>query len=97
MKGIIVFYVNVEDAENETDYLKIAKSVNSSLLERLTAAGYEAMFVPVTNESCRVEKVDFDLPFPRYLLPHVDILENDKMMSEIKDRANEKIEEGDEE
>lgn len=69
-KGILMFYINfVPDSgvtvEQTTD---LFRSQNKELLEKLKAAGdYEVMFVPTVKEATRVEKVDFDQPYPRFI------------------------------
>lgn len=89
MKGIMTFYMNVEEVEDgkESEYLDLMKRTNADLIHKLEESGYGVMIVPVEKESSRVEKVDFDMPFPRYILPHVDIVEHDKILQEIKNKA----------
>ena len=92
MKGIMTFYMNVEECEDIKAYLDILIDINSGLIQRMEEAGYGVMVVPVRNESSRVEKVDFDQPFPRFILPHVDIVEHDKIIQEIKEKAGKEAE-----
>lgn len=89
MKGIMTFYMNVEEVEGgkEQDYLNLMKQTNADLIAKLESEGYGVMIVPVEKESSRVEKIDFDMPFPRYILPHVDIVEHDNVLQDIKDKA----------
>lgn len=87
--------MNVEECEGtqgEKEYLEILKNLNSGSIQKMEEAGYGVMVVPVKNESSRVEKVDFDMPFPRFILPHVDIVEHDKIIQEIKDKAIKDVE-----
>lgn len=85
----MTFYMNVEGVDDgkELEYLDLMKTTNVNLIKKLEEEGYGVMIVPVEKESSRIEKVDFDLPFPRYVLPHVDIVEHDKIIQEIKDKA----------
>ena len=93
MKGLLVFYVNFPvDAENNIkEILTEAKEFNKEWINKIHEVGYQIMFVPVQGESSRVEKVDFDLPFPRYVLPHIDIVANEKTMKEIEESAKEEL------
>jgi len=94
MKGIITFYINVETAEEgkKLEFLSLMKQANTELIQKLEQHGYWVMVVPVEKESSRIEKVDFDLPFPRYVLPHIDLAEQEKIMDEIKTKALKDVE-----
>lgn len=99
MKGIVNFYMNVEHCEKgqeEKDYIDLMINTNSSMMARIEENGFGVMVVPVRKESSRMEKVDFDRPFPRYILPHVDIIEHDKIIEEIKDKSIKALQEDDE-
>jgi hypothetical protein len=53
-------------------------------------SNYQIMIVPTTKEACRVEKIDFDKPFPRYIpKTHFDLFELDKKKAE-REAAKEK-------
>lgn len=86
MKGLLVFYVNTRDgnvAQVQTQMDLFLKS-NDTLIKRIQdEMGYQIMLVPTQNEACRIEKIEFDKPFPRYALPHIDLAESDKMMERI--------------
>jgi hypothetical protein len=69
--------------------MQISRNQNSDLIGLLKEKGYEVMFVPCTRESTRVEKIDLDLPYPRFVAPHMDVVENDKIIADIKSRVNE--------
>ena len=71
MKGIMTFYMNVEEVDDgkESEYLDLMKRTNADLIQKLEESGYGVMIVPVEKESSRVEKIDFNMPFPRYILP----------------------------
>ncbi len=89
MKGIIVFYVNFfpELQQNEVEVLEKMQKFNSNMISKIEAEGYSCMFLATTKEATRVEKIDFDSPFPRYVLPRIDIVDNDKIMNSIKDKV----------
>ena len=91
MKGFIVFYCNYYPELNQTAevHMQIAKNQNTDLIAMLKEEGYEVMFIPCTKESTRVEKVDLDLPYPRFVAPHMDVVENDRIISEIKHKVTE--------
>lgn len=69
MKGLIVFYMNFwpdlnQDPQQAVDLMR---RINQDVIEAIMKeTDYRVMVVPCTKESCRVEKVDFDQPFPRY-------------------------------
>ena len=69
MKGFIVFYVNYFPDLNQTaeEVLNLHKMHNKVVVEKVQESGYEVMFVATTKEACRVDKVDFDQPFPRFV------------------------------
>jgi hypothetical protein len=77
MKGIIVFYINVHPEHNQdiTQVISVFKEVNKEMFARIEKdMEYQTMIVPCTKESCRVEKIDFDMPYPRYSLKsHFDL------------------------
>ena len=73
LKGIVFFFVNMyPDLGQEIEpTLRMFKESTKSLLDRLQADGeYVVFFVPTTKEATRVEKVDYDAPFPRSV-PHL--------------------------
>jgi len=86
MKGILTFFVNFfpENGENAQETLQFIKEFNKDLIEQCTANDYGVMFVPTTKEASRLEKVDWDHPFPRYVAPHIDLEENDRIMASMK-------------
>jgi hypothetical protein len=71
MKGIIVFYINFfpEYKQSVDDTLTLVKNHNRDLIEKVKNSDYDVMFVPTTKEASRVEKIDFDKPFPRFVVP----------------------------
>ena len=86
MKGLLVFYVNfpTESEKDVTETLALTKEFNKDWINEMHELGdYQVMFVPTIGEASRVEKIDFDQPFPRYVLPHVDVLQNEKVVSDI--------------
>lgn len=76
MKGIIIFYINfigdrLPDDWEET--VQALKNQNKDLIDMCKQDGYQLIFTPTVKEASRVEKVDFDKPFPRFVAPHVEI------------------------
>lgn len=79
LKGIMIFYVNLyPDLGQELEStLAMIKEMNRPLIERLTKDGrYVYLLVPTTREATRVDKIDYDSPFPRYLPNSIDIHKN---------------------
>lgn len=69
MKGILIFYVNTHPDQNiqPAAMVEMFKAANKELIDRVNKeSDYQIAFFPCTKEACRVEKVDFDQPFPRY-------------------------------
>lgn len=67
-KGFIVFYINYfpELNQNSDDIVKAIRAANQEALDKIKAEGlYDIMFVPTTKEATRVEKIDYEKPFPR--------------------------------
>ena len=59
IKGFIIFYINFPDnAKDITATLDFAKTYNKEVIDKLRDNNYEFMFVPTTNESSRVEKIN---------------------------------------
>jgi CO dehydrogenase/acetyl-CoA synthase gamma subunit (corrinoid Fe-S protein) len=82
MNGIIVFYINFHhdlnlDIQSTIDFVY---RINQANIERIHKdSGYQVMIVPTQKEACRVEKIDFDKPFPRYAKKsHIDFAEEDR-------------------
>lgn len=67
MLGIVTFYVNVNKSEGQdlTQTVELFRLANKELLESVKDSDYQIAIVPTTKEACRVEKIDFDKPFPR--------------------------------
>lgn len=77
LKGIVVFFVNMypDLGQQIEPTLKMFKESAKSLIDRLQADGrYVIIFVPTTKEATRVEKVDYDAPFPRCVARSLDVL-----------------------
>lgn len=61
MRGVLVVYVNYHPEQGETreDCIAFLQNQNRELFNSLmTETDYRVMFVPTTNEACRVERVD---------------------------------------
>jgi len=76
IKGLMVFYVNFyPDLGQEVEpVMQMIKEMNAPLITRLAEeVRYLCLFVPTTKESTRIEKVDFDYPFPRCVAGSADV------------------------
>jgi hypothetical protein len=93
MKGIIAFYINFHPEYNQDiqTSIEVVIKANQSVMEKINnESEYLIMLVPTTKEACRVEKIDFDKPFPRFLTrTHLDIEAYDKKKAE-KEQQKEK-------
>lgn len=80
LNGIIVFYINFfpENGQDAETTINLVRNQNKALEERVKESGYDLMFVPTTKEASRVEKIDFDQPFPRYVKNNVDPISKDE-------------------
>lgn len=82
MKGIVVFYINFYPEHNQdiTQIVKLIKETNKELFDKINEGmDYQVMLVPTTKEACRVEKIDFDKPFPRFIAKtHLDLVDVEK-------------------
>lgn len=72
MLGIITFYINIhpEQGQELQQTVEIFKQCNKELFEKINDSDYIIAVVPTTKEACRVEKIDFDKPFPRSIPRH---------------------------
>lgn len=76
LHGIVMLYVNMypdlgQDIEST---MKMVKEMNKPLIERLAEDGrYVVLFIPTTKEATRIEKIDYDAPYPRYMPKSIDI------------------------
>lgn len=68
-KGMIVIYVNRDDntLEKQSNAIDLINSLNSVVFTTLKEYGFHNFFITTANEASRVEKIDFDKPFPRNL------------------------------
>ena len=67
--GLINLFVNFhpEVKFDIDDVMKIIQSVNEEAFKCIIEDDqYQIMIVPTTKEASRVEKIDFDMPFPRF-------------------------------
>ena len=95
-KGFIIFYINASivgegspcQGQSIHDFFTAVQQHNQTFVENLKKQGYFCMFVPVYQESSRIEKVDIEMPHPRYVLPHVDIVMNDKIYDDIANKVS---------
>ena len=66
--GLINLFINFHpEVKFEVDeVLSVIKEVNKEAFDLISKDGrYQIMIVPTTKEASRIEKVDFDMPFPR--------------------------------
>ena len=88
MKGVVVFFINHNpDIEGVSfgDQIRLFKELNAEFIQKLEEEShYRVAIVPATKEACRVEKVDFEHPFPRFVPNNVDIKENEQNKLLIK-------------
>lgn len=85
MKGIITFYINYQPGLGQVaeQCIEVFRSCNKDLIEKIhNETGYHVAVIPTTNESCRLERMDFDKPFPRFVPYHVDIAEVERRREE---------------
>lgn len=69
-KGIITLYVNFhpEMMLDPVNVIELIRNINRDVLKRITDDGrYQLMIVPTTKEASRIEKIDYDGPFPRFV------------------------------
>lgn len=82
MKGIVVFYINFHPEYNQEiqSSIDVVLKANKEIMDRINKdSDYQVMIVPTTKEACRVEKIDFDKPFPRYIArTHLDVVDEEK-------------------
>jgi|GEM_PF-6538785 hypothetical protein len=70
MKGIVTFYINYHPdlGQDLVQTIEVFKQVNKDLFEAIqNESEYRVAVVPTTKEACRIEKVDFDKAFPRFV------------------------------
>jgi len=66
-KGIITYFVNRQEFKNleeQQALIDLFRRTNAELIEDAKKIGYHIMFVTTTSEASRVEKIDYNLPFP---------------------------------
>lgn len=69
LKGIVVFFVNLypDLGQDVKTSMNIYKEMSKPLIDGMTSDGrYVPIFAPVHKEATRIEKIDFDAPFPRF-------------------------------
>ena len=69
MKGFVNFFVNFEeyDPDKIDAIMQIIKRENQEIWQLALKSDYPFMIQPTQNEASRIEKVDFDSPFPRFV------------------------------
>jgi hypothetical protein len=86
MEGIITFYINFHPdlGQDVEKTIEIFKQTNKDLIDSVNKdSGYRVAVVPTTKEACRIEKIDFNKPFPRFVSRmHTDIVELEKRKEE---------------
>jgi len=100
LKGVVVFFLNYNpDIEGVTfkEQIEMFKDLNSEFIKDIQEeSNYLVSVVPTTKEACRVEKVDFDHPFPRFVPSNMDIRENEENKLMIRQIMEKKYKNNDE-
>jgi len=90
-KGLIACYLN-RDEFGEQDEEKLLQSMtvaNDELVKLAVESGYAVIFIPTVDEGSRVEKIDFDKPFPLYRSkPTAEDEDRQKKKKDKKEKAN---------
>jgi len=77
LKGVIVFFINLypDLGQDVHATMNLVKDMHKPLVDSLNEDGiYLPVFVPTHKEATRVEKIDYDAPFPRYMAKSHDIM-----------------------
>lgn len=85
MKGILTFYLNFPDQNHDIHGLiETFRQCNKDLLKQIEdETGYKTCVVPTIKEACRIEKIDFDKPYPRFVpRTHIDLAAIEKRREE---------------
>jgi hypothetical protein len=93
LKGIIVFFVNLypDLGQDVQISMNVVKEMSKSLIENLSQDGrYVTLFVPTHKEATRVEKVDYDSPFPRFSANSFDLVKV-APKDNLKKKANKNV------
>jgi hypothetical protein len=75
-KGLVVFYINIypDLGQQMEPTVQMLKEMNKPLIERLAEDGrYLCLFIPTVKEATRIEKIDYDYPFPRCVAQSADV------------------------
>jgi hypothetical protein len=90
LKGVVVWFVNLypDLGQSVEQTMQMVKEMNKPLIEKLVEDGqYVCLLVPTTREATRVEKIDYNAPFPRYMPKSLDIQKVGLRDNEKKDRS----------
>lgn len=77
LKGVIVFFINLypDLGQDVHATMNLVKDLHKPLVDSLNEDGrYLTLFVPTHKEATRIEKIDYDAPFPRYMSKSHDIM-----------------------
>lgn len=77
LQGVVFFFINVlPDLDQDIEEtVNMIKTFNGPLVQKIHADGrYVCMFVPTTKEATRIQKVDFNAPFPRLVGRSLDVM-----------------------
>ena len=89
MNGVIMFFLNYNpdiDGVSIRDQVELFKELNAGFIEELEReTQYRVSIIPTTKEASRVEKLDFEHPFPRFVPNNVDIRETEQNKNFIKE------------
>jgi hypothetical protein len=90
MKGILAVYVNCppETGKSPQEIIELFMELNRPVIEEIARVlDYRVLTIPTLKESCRIEKIEMDKPFPRYAPKyHVDLEQMEKRRDERLDQ-----------
>lgn len=93
-KGLVVFWVNLHPdmGQDTRETLELVKEMNKPLLDHMTTEDgrYRFLFIPTFKESTRIEKIDFDEPFPRYISRGIDVYKHGIQTSVVVEEKKKK-------
>jgi len=75
-KGLVVFWINLHPdmGQDTRSTIEQVRESNKGLVDYMNEDGrYRFLWVPTFKESTRIEKIDFDEPFPRCMARGVDV------------------------
>lgn len=77
IQGVVIFFINLYPDLGQDVHvtMNLVKEMHQPLVDILNQEGkYPPIFIPTHKEATRVEKIDYDAPFPRYMAKSHDIM-----------------------